>query len=58
MDITQRMEERHEPDEGHEDAGSTPAPSPSKRPVGRPKTITDMKVYKAMKQREYRARKK
>jgi hypothetical protein len=29
-----------------------------KRGRGRPRTITDMKVYKAMKQREYRARKK
>ena len=29
-----------------------------KRPVGRPKTITDMKAYKAMKAREYRAAKK
>lgn len=30
----------------------------SKRPVGRPKTITDMAAYKADKQRQYRARKK
>lgn len=29
-----------------------------KRRVGRPKSITDMKVYKAAKQREYRARKR
>jgi len=28
-----------------------------KRGPGRPKTITDMREYKAMKQREYRARK-
>jgi len=33
-----------------------PEPS-SKRPVGRPKTITDMKAYKAKWAREYRARK-
>jgi len=30
----------------------------SKRPVGRPKTITDMKAYKASKAREYRAKAK
>ena len=29
-----------------------------KRPVGRPRTITDMKAYKAAKAREYRAKKK
>lgn len=29
-----------------------------KRPVGRPKTITDMKSYKRDKMREYRAAKK
>jgi len=29
-----------------------------KRPVGRPKTITDMRAYKAAKAREYRAKKK
>lgn len=30
----------------------------NKRPVGRPKTITDMRTYKADKAREYRAKKK
>lgn len=29
-----------------------------KRPVGRPRTILDMKAYKAAKAREYRAKKK
>lgn len=28
----------------------------SKRPMGRPKTITDMRAYKAAKAREYRAK--
>lgn len=31
---------------------------PAKRHVGRPKTITDMKAYKAAKAREYRAKAK
>lgn len=37
--------------------GLRPCEAPTKRGRGRPRTITDMKVYKAMKQREYRARK-
>lgn len=35
----------------------TPGLDLPKRPRGRPKTITDMKAYKAAKAREYRARK-
>jgi hypothetical protein len=40
--------------------GSTPLTQtrPTKRGRGRPRTITDMKVYKALKAREYRRRKK
>lgn len=30
--------------------------TPTKRPRGRPKSITDMAAYKAAKQREYRAK--
>lgn len=33
-------------------------PAPQKRPVGRPKTITDMRAYKAERARKYRADKK
>ena len=41
-------------------SGSSPevATTPPKRPVGRPKTITDMKAYKAERARKYRADKK
>lgn len=35
-------------------AGSNPAVISNKRKVGRPKFITDLKAYKAMKQKEYR----
>ena len=52
------------PDSLRGEAGATPAvlqvaaeiSTIRKRPRGRPKSITDMKTYKAAKQREYRAK--